>query len=491
MRLPVFVSTAAGLLLLAASARAQKPGASFPGVPPPPKPVILTEGAEPPVGQREPIVVVQLNTNVQSGFLVLYEPGAANPTDPATWSDVVVFASPTHGITCAAGDPASNAILVSDAPGETGITDADLSAAGTNIAQILACGAFTVYQQEGTRADGLNVYTPDAATEYDVYSDAEGVPPINPTHYWTYHVLGAPPQPTPISVRDQFHADLMPVTVDSLVYLFNWVHKDGSAVLDTMVHFTGWNIVEKPPLQKTALISNQFGSGRVYLSHMAFLMAPAWKNTDLPGTPSASHYVCYRASGFLPRPVMHSIVDEWRADQQIPDSLVYFCAPCQKLHNTNLFFPTDTVTHLALYRVHPESPLFTPILKDQFVARTFGVQQLGDELLAVPSTKTDVAAVGPETPATGFALGVPQPNPTRTAATVAYTLPRDLDVRLDVLDVGGRRIANLARGTLSAGSHVALWNLRDAGGRRVRAGVYVLRLAAGGREVERLLAVTR
>src|SRR5207249_3613596 len=180
----------------------------------------------------------QLPTTVQSGYLVLYEPGTTDPRDPARWSDVVVFTSPSHGVVCAAGDPATVAFLVSDRPSETGITDADLTPVGASIAMINGCGTFTVYQQEGTSADGLNIYNADPATVYNVYSDAEGVPPINPSHYWTYHVIGAQRLPTPISVRDQFIGKYVPVTVDSLERLFNWVHKDGSAVVDTMVHYT-------------------------------------------------------------------------------------------------------------------------------------------------------------------------------------------------------------------------------------------------------------
>jgi hypothetical protein len=174
--------TAAGILV-ACSAHAQLPGQLLAGFPPNPA-VTLAEGAEAPIGTLEPTVQVPLQSPVQSGYLVLYEPGAVNLTDPHNWSDVVVFTAASHGPLCQAGDPATQAILVSDAPGEIGITDADLGQAGTTIAHVLGCGAFTVFREEGTRADGLNVYNPDPNSTYNIFSDsAEGATPAGKTSW--------------------------------------------------------------------------------------------------------------------------------------------------------------------------------------------------------------------------------------------------------------------------------------------------------------------
>jgi hypothetical protein len=257
-----------------------------------------------------------------------------------------------------------------------------------------------------------------------------------------------------------------------------------------MVHYSWWNIVEKRPFQANAVITNQFGTGRIFLSNVAFLMAPAWKNTDLPGIPAPTHYLCYRASGFLPPQITHDLRDEWRTDGQIADSLVYFCAPCTKLHGTQLYAPADTVTHLALYRLHLQSPVFGPLIKDQFIARTYPVEQIFEEYLAVPSMKTQVVGVDKETPKSDVTMDAPRPNPAQGTATVSFSLPRDMEVRLDVFDISGRRVATLSRGTLSPGEHFVIWDLRDAARNHVRAGVYVMRLAAGGQQLKRLLVVT-
>jgi hypothetical protein len=229
----------------------------------------------------------------------------------------------------------------------------------------------------------------------------------------------------------------------------------------------------------------------VRLSNVDFLMAPAWKNTDLPGIPPASHFLCYRATGFMPVPISHDIQDEWQTAGIVADSLVYFCAPCSKIHGTQLYAPTDTVTHLALYRIQPQSPVFQPIIKDQFMAGTFFVGQINPEYLAVPSTKSEVVGVESEAPKSELTMDAPRPNPAQSAASVSFVLPREMTVRVEVFDIGGRRVATLARGSQSPGEHGLVWDLRDTAGKRVRAGVYVIRLAAGGEQLRRLLVVTR
>lgn len=169
-RLILVFGLTAGFAFVAQSAHAQQPGQLLSGFPPNPA-VTLAEHPEAPAGTIEPTVVVPLQSPVQSGYLVLFEPLTADPHSPQNWSDVVVFEAASHGPLCMSGDPATLAILVSDSPGEFGITNADLAQAGTSVAQILACGAFTVYQAESTRADGFNLYTPSPNSVYNIFSD--------------------------------------------------------------------------------------------------------------------------------------------------------------------------------------------------------------------------------------------------------------------------------------------------------------------------------
>ena len=71
------------------------------------------------------------------------------------------------------------------------------------------------------------------------------------------------------------------------------------------------------------------------------------------------------------------------------------------------------------------------------------------------------------------------PNPFRPTTTIAYTVPRNDFVRLDVFDVTGRLVRELVGRAQPAGHHRVIWDGRDTAGRRVGSGVYFYRLATG------------
>jgi hypothetical protein len=70
-------------------------------------------------------------------------------------------------------------------------------------------------------------------------------------------------------------------------------------------------------------------------------------------------------------------------------------------------------------------------------------------------------------------------NPARADRGVAFSLPDASPARLELFDVGGRRIAAREVGALGAGNHIV--TLAD--GRTLTPGVYVLRLSAGPRSL--------
>lgn len=87
-----------------------------------------------------------------------------------------------------------------------------------------------------------------------------------------------------------------------------------------------------------------------------------------------------------------------------------------------------------------------------------------------------------------FQLAAPRPNPGR-APTIAFSLPAPAHVRLTVHDVAGRTIASLVNGPRAAGEHQVVWEGTAAGGERVAAGVYYLRLVADGHTRLRTVAL--
>ena len=72
------------------------------------------------------------------------------------------------------------------------------------------------------------------------------------------------------------------------------------------------------------------------------------------------------------------------------------------------------------------------------------------------------------------------PNPFNPKTTIAFELPRRMDVSLDIFDVSGRLTRSLIDGiSYGAGRHEVIWNGRDDSGQRVSSGTYFFRLKAG------------
>jgi hypothetical protein len=112
--------------------------------------------------------------------------------------------------------------------------------------------------------------------------------------------------------------------------------------------------------------------------------------------------------------------------------------------------------------------------------------------------ESDAASTGEVTavePATvrplAFALRGATPNPARTLAHIAFDLPAQAAVSLQVFDVSGRVVRTLAHSSMPAGAHVVAWDGRDANGRRAPAGVYLYRLRAAGFESTGRLTLVR
>jgi hypothetical protein len=111
---------------------------------------------------------------------------------------------------------------------------------------------------------------------------------------------------------------------------------------------------------------------------------------------------------------------------------------------------------------------------------------------SVPASSGSVTGVDdrPAAPAM-FALRRAVPNPLRVGTRIAFDLPVDAEVSLEVFDVTGRRVRTLAREALPAGAHEIAWDGRDDSGHSVAVGVYLYRLRAGQFEAARRVVVIR
>ena len=91
-------------------------------------------------------------------------------------------------------------------------------------------------------------------------------------------------------------------------------------------------------------------------------------------------------------------------------------------------------------------------------------------------------------PAADLTLAGLSPNPlTHGAFAVRFSLPDVPAARLDVLDVGGRRVASVDVGPLGPGPHVVDLDR----GQPIPAGIYVIRLSAGAHTLSAKAVVMR
>jgi uncharacterized repeat protein (TIGR02543 family) len=104
----------------------------------------------------------------------------------------------------------------------------------------------------------------------------------------------------------------------------------------------------------------------------------------------------------------------------------------------------------------------------------------------ITATFTSTVGVGTGGVAT-LALARPSPNPSRGSALINFSLPHEGHAKLDILDLGGRRIWH-TESMLPAGAHTRVWDGRGADGSAAGAGLYFIRLTTPwGTRTERLV----
>ena len=107
---------------------------------------------------------------------------------------------------------------------------------------------------------------------------------------------------------------------------------------------------------------------------------------------------------------------------------------------------------------------------------------LTDEIADLVLLFRNAGAVGvePGPSSSGLAMLPNVPNPLRDGTFIRFVLARPSEVRLDVFDIGGRRVAGTAPVRREAGRQSMRFDGRDGSGQPLRAGVYLYRVTAGG-----------
>jgi thiol-disulfide isomerase/thioredoxin len=92
---------------------------------------------------------------------------------------------------------------------------------------------------------------------------------------------------------------------------------------------------------------------------------------------------------------------------------------------------------------------------------------------------------------TSVSLAPSRPNPCSQGAKIAYALPKAGNVSLNVYDVTGCLVRTLESGVKNAGSHQAVWDLKNNSGLKVSNGIYLYRLTACNQTRTQKLTVIR
>jgi len=89
-------------------------------------------------------------------------------------------------------------------------------------------------------------------------------------------------------------------------------------------------------------------------------------------------------------------------------------------------------------------------------------------------------------------LAMPEPNPARDGVQLGFGIPIEQDgqaLELAIYDLTGRRVRTIAQGPARAGRTVVRWDMRDSRGVHAPAGVFLARMAVGGRALTRKVIV--
>jgi hypothetical protein len=173
---------------------------------------------------------------------------------------------------------------------------------------------------------------------------------------------------------------------------------------------------------------------------------------------------------------------------------------------THLHWQPNPDADLANYRLYrgigaftigPASLLATPadtgyadLASATYTYKLTAVDVHGNESPVATITPGGIAGVDGGAVPRELALAPASPNPAAGGTTLRFALPVPATASLGIYDAAGRLVRTLAGGAQAAGEHAVTWNLQDAGGRNVGAGLYFARLEAGGRTLVQRIAVT-
>ena len=83
------------------------------------------------------------------------------------------------------------------------------------------------------------------------------------------------------------------------------------------------------------------------------------------------------------------------------------------------------------------------------------------------------------------------PNPFNPSTTIAFSIPEDGLVKIDIYNIKGQKIKQLCDAEMQRGHHKVIWNGKDKNERSVSSGVYFVRLQANGQTAARKIMLMK
>ena len=103
--------------------------------------------------------------------------------------------------------------------------------------------------------------------------------------------------------------------------------------------------------------------------------------------------------------------------------------------------------------------------------------------------KLDTASIN-DTPVPKLYMGS-FPNPFNPETTLRFSLPEAAEITLDIYNVKGQKVCNVASGSYNGGTHACNWNAKDSSGKRVASGLYFAILSYQDKQISRKLMLMK
>ena len=205
----------------------------------------------------------------------------------------------------------------------------------------------------------------------------------------------------------------------------------------------------------------------------AYVQLGQGKTVEQIGARGSSHFAALKSLPiFIERNYAGTYEDYYGFTQTVGNNFngrwTRYAQVVDRIAGTNVV-PDAGLTCVAQH-VHGEFE-FNEIATDRNACRTF----------------PEEAVTPPETPPSSLTFSPSYPNPFGQSTSISFTLPTAANVRLELFDLAGARIATLVNEHRDAGPHVVPWDGVTDSGQRANAGVYYSRLTVDGRSMARKL----